>query len=409
MRILFLFGHELVLGGHFKSAKAFAEQLIQRGHEVYVMAKGGKPETIDPFIEVGAVFIGMANTKRKQTSIFQRIRRHIVPDKSILQTIKNEKIEIIHAHDSPIMSQAYYAACLAGCGFVYSQAGGPFRDTCPPVKSGFFVFSQELLESHKNTGRGNQPTIHLIRARINTEIYRPAPVNDKFVQKYRLPGGGLTMVTAIRLHPKKEYWLNSLLNLSLSLDIKLNMVIAGDGELFSRLKKKADSIERKTQGRVKFIFTGGIYSEKEIAALINYSHVYIGNGRGLMEAMACAKPVIIAGEDNQYEFVGKDNVAVIGRYNFSGRHFRFTKKLAIDDYIQNLKHVLSSTQKMKELSTFSYEYAHKHLSAEAGAQKIEDLYRKALTQDNTLSDFIRWKLKRINLKSNADWNNDCQT
>lgn len=398
MRILFLFGHELVIGGHFKSANAFAKKLIHKGHKIYVMGNGGFSEKFNPFLEPHIKFIPLDKNKYDKKNFFSRFKNWILPNKSILKCIKENNIDVIHAHDFPILWDAYYTACMTKCGFIYSQAGGQFHNNYPPINSCFFVFSRELFDGYINCGF-KRHEVNLISERIDNEIYKPFPVNVEFVKKKRLPQNGFVLFTAIRLHSQKKAWLDSLLKLAVVSKIKMIIMIAGNGELLSYVKDQATHIEKKKQNRVKFILLGGVNSEKELVKYINYSDIYIGNGRGLMEAMACAKPCIVFGEKEQYEFVEKENVDEISYYNFSGRHFRNNNSKKLEDYLQKIDQIMHDRNKLEELAKFSYSYATNYFSSEIGAKKLEKMYFTSLGKKSTLIDPFKWiLLQKLNTK-----------
>jgi len=103
-------------------------------------------------------------------------------------------------------------------------------------------------------------------------------------------------------------------------------VFCGDGELYHELSDISRKINHaSTRQCIKLI--KGINSITYIVHLYNYSDIIIGNGRGIMEAMSCGKPVLCIGKNGYGSTVRPDNVDITAYYNFSGRHLEYHPNL----------------------------------------------------------------------------------
>jgi len=400
LNILYLFGHNLVLGGHFKSAQAFITELVKKGHSVHAMAPGGNKDTIQPFYDAGASFSNLLLNSHRINKI-NTIQRVFFINNQISKAILKYDIDVIHAQDSSIMVEGYKAACFYRKPFIITQAGGKFIDIKPPNRTFLILYSGELLEGYQEQNKTRNTTLCIITERVNQNIYRPINVaRDDLINNYCLPADGFNFFFSMRIHPQKEQWINTLLYFAKKILIKnsINFLIAGNGPLLDSMKEKVKNITNH-RPNVNFYFLGVIYNDIELMKLINYSDVCIGNGRSLMEAMACRKPLIILGENRQYELVDKNNIEIIRKYNFSGRHFKF-----VNYNESKQKHRIKSlieANKLNEISDFLFEYFVYNLSAKIGTEKLIGIYYTAINERmnrikiRCFVDYLIWRLKRF--------------
>ncbi len=396
MNILFLFGHNLVVGGHFKSAQAFINELVKEGHHVHVMAPGGEASTIHPFYENGATFSSIIITNSKNR-IINSLRKLFVLNKQIKQVFLKSNFDIIHAQDSSIMIEGYKIASFYRKPFILTQAGGRFFNVNPPSRAIMILYSQELFNNYRNLNLARKLELNIISERINHRIYKPGYVQKKVISNFRLPDSGFNLFFSMRLHSQKESWINTLLYFAGKIEFPMitNYIIVGDGALLNYMKEIAKDIEDMRQN-VKFYFLGAINKDLELVSLINYSNICIGNGRSLIEAMACGKPVIILGENNQFELVDQTNIEIIKEYNFSGRHFSIVEYNESGQ--KNKLECLMKQSELKCLSEFSLNHFEKFLSANIGAEKLLRVYYNAIKKNNhkknNMISYLMWLFSR---------------
>ena len=136
-------------------------------------------------------------------------------------------------------------------------------------------------------------------------------------------------------------------------------------------------------------FIGPIFKPEEMARFYNYSDLVIGSGRGILEAMACGKPVVILGENYEAEVVGPDNIEEIAYYNFSGRHFRQRKK-SCETLSDLLKRLVKDTDQMQRLGEHSIDYIRSKIDAQLGTEQLVEVYSKAIERKSVLADLFVW-------------------
>ncbi|OGL46218.1 MAG: hypothetical protein A2161_09655 [Candidatus Schekmanbacteria bacterium RBG_13_48_7] len=315
----------------------------------------------------------------------------------IIKIIKENKIDIIHAQEHRSIGRAYLAAALSGKAFVYTHAGGPYTKHAQPGRGEIILFSRELFEEYIKGSPSSSENLHLVSARIDMDVFKPARITDEFVLKYNLPITGKKVVMLTRLHPSKNVQFEQVMTYAKFLnsgDEKIRFIIAGEGPIFEEIKKRVTEVNDGVKDGPIVRLLGPIYNVNEINQLYNYADIVIGSGRGLLEAMACSKPVIILGDGSEAEVLSSDNIEQVAYYNFSGRHFKFQKN-PIGNLQQNVRNLINYKQLLQEMGEFSLKYVETAMNAKLGAVQIEQIYRKSLMRKPSIIDFCTWYLMEI--------------
>ncbi len=390
MKIIYVLGYPLQNGGHFKSALDMLKNLEAMGHHIWVMAPpGGVDEMVREYLKAGAEIVSLPEVEYH--SYFPSLRGI----SRIIKLINQKDIDVIHVQDPNGLWPGYMAAIRMKKGFVYTRPGGAVEGTFPPVKAQLVVYSQELQDGMPQKYGLKKENIHLIRARIDRNVYKPAQVSAGLLTKYNLPNSDKKLAMAIRLDEDKRPWINTILNVAESFaesgkDVQI--IIAGTGTLLGELREKASQINQKSECRAILHFIGPIYSSNELNQFYNYSDVVVGHGQGILEAMACRKPVVVLGENGQGEAVEPENIDDVAYFNFSGRHFR--NKTSDNPLPFILEQLLSDTDTQKKLGGYGYEYIESTMDARIAAQQLVEVYNKALGQEpDSLLDGIVWYAK----------------
>ncbi len=393
MNILSVFGWGIRIGGHFKSALAHMKCLSRMGHHLYVLMPGGESagDVVREFTDCG-IEIHLF-TKSPTRGRFPSYRGA----GDIVKICKDKKIDIIHAHDFTSFSSSFAAALRMRKGIIFTKPGGPANNLFPPRTVDAILYSEELMEGMVTQYNLDPDNIYLIRARIDTDSYKPEQVTAAFMQQYKLPQAGRKIVMATRLEDNKKPWIDMMLNFAERLaekDEPTHIVIAGEGKLLEEMKSNPSSMDKNNLvGRIVH-FIGPLFTIRELNQLYNYADVVVGNGRGILEAMACGKPVIILGEQEEAELVNADNINAVAYFNFSGRHFR--PQVRGDNGLMPLLYKLITDQQLlAEAGRFSSDYIKKYMMAEIGATEVLAVYQRALLKKHSYRDYLQWYLKLI--------------
>lgn len=388
--ILFLFGFPLEIGGHFKSALAMVKNLVKFGHKVYLMAPGGSDLMFNQFTDVGATCFTCSGLEtaqlRPSLAVYARIR----------EICELNAIDIIHAQEFKSIANGYFAAVALKKGFVYTHAGGPVGSRPPPKTIQSVFFSNELLHGMIERYQLVAENISVIPAHIDTDYFTSAPVTPAFLKKYQLPAAAFKIVMAMRFDKSKKPWLNTVAQLAGQIadgQRDARIIVAGGGNLYHDIAARMRDINSRSRvGKVIWLI-GPVVDMDELRQLYNYADVVWGHGRGILEAMACKKPVVILGEQGEAELVGPENISEIAYYNFSGRHFR-NRPASPSIPVMNLLDTLQDHASRVRAGEFCYNYIRQHMDAREGAAILANkVYPRALCRKNSYHHLIFWYLQ----------------
>ena len=362
--ILYIIGWPLGPGGHIHSTLNHVKYLINSGYHIFVLAPYGPKYS--EFESVGAKYIKMPKS-------------YFIIVFTLLFLILFKKIDIIHAMDYEALKKSIWTKLIFNRLFIFTKAGGTFPIYKTPPVDSIIVFSGELYDFYKKTVT-KKISLFLIKERIDVELFKPRAT--VFNKNKRI------VFMAMRLETQKKGWLENILD-QIRLEYKkltdFQFVFAGSGMLLEYFIQKSCKIN-ETAGIELVRFIGKIDDVNEIVDWYNSSNVVIGHGRGIIEAMACNKDVIILGESNELELVTNENIEEISYYNFSGRHFRFREIKAGDSLVNCLNKCMST-------NNWNSDYVLNNYNAEVGAKKISDIY-KVPKQKRSRIGVLKWLLIR---------------
>ena len=365
------------------------KNLQKMGHHVVTVSVCAVEKMIREIETAGAEFIAVPEMKNmlemKRAPYFPILAGY----RRIERIAEEKSIDIIHAQDFHSIMRAFLAAIRLKKGFVSTQPGGPNTPKMGPTKTDTVLFSQENMDYHRQAGK---KYLHLIRCRIDTTEYYPAPVERDFIEKNLIPPTGKKIVMAVRLFETKRASLTSVVEAArifAGMPEPPRICVAGEGPMLSELQEESRQINIASASGPVLRFIGPIFKPEEMARFYNYSDIVIGSGRGILEAMACGKPVVILGENHQAEVVCPDNIEQITYYNFSGRHFR-QRNTPCEVLSDLLKRLVNDTKQMKRLGEYSLDYIRTQMDAKIGAEQLVEVYSKAIKRKSVLTDLFVW-------------------
>jgi glycosyltransferase involved in cell wall biosynthesis len=393
MNILSVFGGTIRTGGDTKSALALMKYLV-RNHGC----------RISMLIPPGDNLVDMVNEYKEiveRISFFSGpLRPGRLPNsfgyRDITTVVNKEKIDLIHAYDYRCLAACVKASVKTQKPLVWTKAGGPVNKAFAPDVIPSIFYSRELKEGMCDQYGLCQETKHVISSRIDMEVFKPQAAEKGFTEQHDLPLDGKTVFMAIRLFENKRPWLENIMAFAENcgdLASPVNIVIAGEGPLLQEMKVRSEKVKHRNTGcGVRFV--GPVFDMETLVKFYNVADIVLGNGRGIMEAMACRKAVVILGESQQAEVLGPDTIESVSRYNFSGRHFRHQSQDS-DSIVPVLRDLLANNKRTKEAAKFSYHYIQQALDAQKGALRVAELYEQTLSQHLSSLDYLKWMAKTI--------------
>lgn len=388
MKIAYLFRFPLHMGGHFKSALAMIPTLREAGHGIEVIAPGGASELVDDYLAAGGRIHPVPELDR-----WRYVPRRSVVDQ-IAAVCETVGIDMIHAQSQYSMPAAALVAGRLRLPVVVTIPGGPWDGRPPPSWTPCVSYSDELVIALRRAGRPESSMTRLIRARFDTSRYKPGPPSTEFMASHDLPTSGLRVAIAIRLDPDKRPRLESLLALAEELrdvDEDIHLVLAGGGELLPMIRERADAINAgRARGPLLHVI-GPLLDSDQVCQLYNSADIVLGIARGVMEAMACGRPVVVLGREGEGDAVAPETVELIARYNFSGRQFGQEgpdgRPLA-----ELLLELARDERRRGELGSFALDYVRSELDVRIGARQMLEFYAESREVHATPGRALAWSV-----------------
>jgi glycosyltransferase involved in cell wall biosynthesis len=212
---------------------------------------------------------------------------------------------------------------------------------------------------------------------------RTADEIREYEKKLRFESGAIKIV-----HVSRLWWdkMDAILNMIRATPSVIKefpdaqVLLVGEGECLDYVYQLARGVNKQLN-KTAIIVTGGIEAG-DMPKIMRLADVVIGVGRVPLEAMACGKPVIVAGTivgplgGNYGGIVTPKNVAELQAHNFSGRNSSVVtspRKMADDctGLLANRKH-------MSSLGSFGIKYIKKEYDSKRIARRIEGVYHEVI-------------------------------
>lgn len=376
--ILFTVGWPIGQGGHIQSLLNIISEIKQRDNKKNIYLIGPSGSKIEYFKNIGVNYIEIDNKGR-----FQLINLIRFSLKIFSLSVRNH-IDVIHSMDYESLKPSIISNIFLKKVLIFTKAGGPpaSKKLKYPFVSKLIVFSKELLDNFLITQK------HLAK---NTVLIKERIVVNKYSE---IKNSSNKMVIAMRFDSQKKVMLDNLFFelQKLKIDEQIQLQLCGDGPLISNYKAIGKSIE-KNNNKIKLSFMGEISSVEKLNDLYNKSFLIIGHGRGIMEAMALGKAVVLLHYDTKgSSLILKNNIENIAQYNFSGRKVN-QKSLSLSETIE--KH-FSDDKFLKKIGIYNKKYIQDNYDITIGVDKLLNVYRHAnYVNLNQRIRNISWVIKRF--------------
>lgn len=321
-------------------AVTLTNSLIAKGHNVTIVSDTLTKETQADYIKI----------EFNKRGLVQRIRQI----QTLLKTIKEKDIQVVHAHSRASSWSCEIACKIANIPLITSTHG---RQPVHLSRKIFKAFGKETLvvceniKTHLIEELGVNPNmIKIIRNPIDVNLY-------KF--KYREPSQDKTISIIGRLSgPKGDTTYSILEKLQNIKNIKVQ-VIGGKNipDKFSKFLN-VENIE----------FVGYVNNVQDY---IKNSDIIIGAGRVAVEAILCGKPIIGVGEAQYIGLITQENITEALKSNFGDINYRNTQNFNWEYLIKDIEHgfVLSAEKLLHLRKIIEPEFNSKLI-----VSRIENIY-----------------------------------
>ena len=303
----------LDIGGAETHIVELSKQLKQQGHDIAIISNGG----------VYVPEITAAGIRHYEAPLHLRNLGTMMKSRRILKdVIEKEKPDVVHAH-------ARIPAFL--CGTLHRSMKFPF------VTTAHWVFtSKGALRYLTNWGErtvavSDDIKAYLIREYglpaehisvtingIDTEKFSPHVSGDEVIREFGLDKSRPILSYVSRMDEDRALVARQLIEIAPELDKRvpgIQLLIAGGGNVYDELLAKSKAVNA-SMGRTCITMPG---ARTDINKIVAAGEVFVGVSRAALEAMAAAKPVIVAGNEGYHGLFTADKLEEAQAGNFCCR------------------------------------------------------------------------------------------
>lgn len=283
----------LEIGGAETHVLELALELNRRGFYVVCASNGGVYEEV--LKENGIKHYKVSLNTKKPSAVLSSL-------KALKKIIKNEKIDIVHAHGRiPAFvcgilkkTMSYKFTFVTTAHWVFETGHGLKYVTNWGEKT--VAVSEDIKKYLMDNYGTNANDIFVTINGIDTNKFSEEADFSSLISEFGLSEQSKKIVYISRMDDDRALVAFHLVEISDKILEKIpnaEIVIVGDGNAFSRLKEKAEE-KNRFFGREVIKLAGARTDIYKFAAM---SDLFIGVSRSALEAMACSKPVIVAGNE----------------------------------------------------------------------------------------------------------------
>ena len=363
----------LEIGGAETHVVELSKELRRKGWDVAVVSNGGVYEK-----ELREAGIRCHRAPLHRRNVFLMLRSLGI----LRRVIRDERPDVVHAH-------ARIPAFL--CGILHRSMDFPF------VTSAHWVFYVNgILKRIANWGERTVAVSDDIKTYlidnygvpaeqisvtingIDGEKFSPDVSGERVLREFGLDGARPVISYVSRMDESRALVARQLIEIAPRLREAIpgvQLLIAGGGDVFDEVKAAADAANARA-GENYFAMTGARTDINEIVAA---GDLFVGVSRAALEAMAAAKPVIVAGNEGYIGLFGEEKLALAQSNNFCCRGCEMSNEELLYSDVVNALCKLSAEQRA-ELGRYGRAVIQEYYSVTRMARDAEAAYREVLAE-----------------------------
>ncbi len=303
----------LNIGGAETHIVELSKELKKRGYDVLVASNGGV--YVDELLKAGIRHYNVPLNTRNAVKMYRSL-------KLLRKIIRDEKVDIVHSHAripgfvTGMLHKSLDFTFVTSAHWVFSTAYGLkyLTNWGQKVIAVSDDIKQYLIDNY-NTPEEN---IYVTINGIDTDKFSPDISGDKIIKEFGLDKEHPIVSYVSRMDADRAMVAEQLIDIAEELNSRIDgiqFLIAGGGNVFDKLKEKADNVNNKL-GRKCVVMTDARTDINEIVAA---GDIFVGVSRAALEAMAVAKPVIVAGNEGYIGIFSEDKLFEAQANNFCCR------------------------------------------------------------------------------------------
>ncbi len=386
MRIL-MATMQLDIGGAETHIVELSKALQRKGVEVFVASNGGA--YVAELEESGIKHFKVALHSKSPSVLFKAY-------KELKKIIFENKIDVVHAH-----------ARIPGflCGLLQKRYGFRFVTTAHWVFDTRFPFRlltnwgdrslavSDDIKKYLSDNYGSKPeNIRITINGVDTDKFSDSIDYSDIAKEFSFGENKTRIVYVSRMDIDRSYAAHRLIEAVPKLIEKiptLEVVIVGGGNDYEPIKAEAEAMNN-TLGKRVVITTG---SRTDINKFVASGDVFVGVSRAALEAMACKKPAIIAGNEGYIGIFDESRLQISFDTNFCCRGCGETKT---EKLTEDLLTVLDpeNGELRKALGEYSLETVKKYYSVDTMAEDALKMYASVI-KDSLVNEVDLCELEDI--------------
>lgn len=358
------------IGGAETHVLELALELKRMGYHVVIASNGGVYEK--NLVDAGITHYKVPMHSKSPSKVAESL-------KLLRKIIKEEKIEIVHAHGR---IPAFLCGILKKfLNFTFVTTAHWVFDTSHGLKyitnwgEKVVAVSEDIKTYLMDNYKVNPTDIYVTINGIDTVKFSKNADYSDIMEEFSLEQNTKKIVYISRMDSDRALVAFHLVEIVPEL-VKVNpdieVVIVGSGNVYDKLEEKVNKINAQL-GKRYIVLTGGRTDIYKFAAM---SDVFVGVSRSALEAMACEKPVIVAGNEGYLGIFDEDKLENAIDTNFCCRGLvESSPQLLLND-LTTL--ITNENQENERLGTYSREIILKNYSLSKMTNDCIKMYKAAI-------------------------------
>ena len=366
----------LDIGGAETHIVELAKQLKVMGHDVAVVSNGGV--YVD---EITAAGIRHHSAPLNRRSIPCMLRSLL----ALRRIIRKERPDVVHAHAripgflcgllQPLMKFPFVTTAH----WVFETGGGLRRLTNWGQRT--IAVSDDIKAYLMREYGVAEDHIRITINGIDTDKFSPEVSGADVQSEFGLDPARPIVSYVSRMDADRALVARQLIEIAPRLDKQIpgvQLLIAGGGNVFDELNAMAQKVNAEL-GRSMVTMAG---PRTDINRIVAAGHIFIGVSRAALEAMAAAKPVIVAGNEGYHGLFGPEKLEQARLGNFCCRGLPLSEpQILLNDVVQALS---LSEDRRQGLGRYGRQVIFDYYSVRRMAQDCLDMYLQVIPPHRVL-------------------------
>jgi glycosyltransferase involved in cell wall biosynthesis len=392
VRLLVVMNH-LELGGSQLNALDFALATRDRGHEVVVWGPvyQDQPGPVAEMVRSAGLPLVLARHADSIPRVFPARR---VLARSLSQTVAEERIQLVHAHETPLILDSFYGPHLRFGVPLVCTIYGMFVPWWLPRYPPLIVATHGLAD--RSAPLRTQPPV-VIEPPVNTDADDPSLVDGAAFRRAHELGDDIVVGIVSRLEPTLK---DDGIKLAIAAfhfldDQRIRLVVTGDGPSFSALSALAKQVN-SALGRRAVVMTGPLVDPRPAYAAAD---IALGMGGSALRSMAFGKPLIVLGLQG---FAKPLLSSTAEEFLFSGFCGTGSGDLDPRPLAASIRQLADRPEMRSELGAFGRQLVRDRFSLKAASARLEDVYTTTVTQTYPRSQRVREAMRVLACKGGSN-------